>query len=105
MNDPQIYPSPERFWPERYLKEGTLDPNIRDPTMIAFGFGRRYVQFMMPGCWAITSRRMCPGRYFGDATLFTYIASILHTLCITPPYDENGDPIRTRPQYTDGFIA
>ncbi|KAI1790187.1 cytochrome P450 [Ganoderma leucocontextum] len=89
MNDPEMYPSPERFWPERYLKDGTLKPRVRDPTVMAFGFGRR----------------ICPGRHFGDATLFIYIASILHTFRIAPPYDENGDPIHTRPQYTNGFIA
>ncbi|PIL22661.1 cytochrome P450 [Ganoderma sinense ZZ0214-1] len=89
MNDPEMYPSPERFWPERYLRDGKLNPNVRDPTSIAFGFGRR----------------ICPGRYFGDATLFIYIASILHTFRIAPPYDENGDPIHIRPQYTNGFIA
>ena len=35
------YPDPSAFKPERFIKNGKLDPNIRDPEMIAFGFGRR----------------------------------------------------------------
>ncbi|KAF8799104.1 cytochrome P450 [Phlegmacium glaucopus] len=35
------YPDPSAFKPERYLKDGQLDSNIRDPSAIAFGFGRR----------------------------------------------------------------
>lgn len=35
------YRDPFVFKPERFIKDGRLDPNIRDPAMIAFGFGRR----------------------------------------------------------------
>ena len=42
MHDPEIYPDPERFEPERYLTNGVLDPDAPDPGDVAFGFGRRY---------------------------------------------------------------
>lgn len=29
--------------PERFLKDGRLNPDVRDPATIAFGYGRRYV--------------------------------------------------------------
>ena len=29
--------------PERYLKDGKLDPDPADPTDFCFGFGRRWV--------------------------------------------------------------
>ena len=35
------YPDPSSFKPERYLKNGQLDPSVRDPALMAFGFGRR----------------------------------------------------------------
>ena len=31
------------FQPERYLKDGQLNPDVRDPGSAAFGFGRRLV--------------------------------------------------------------
>ena len=31
------------FQPERYLKNGQLNPDVRDPDCAAFGYGRRLV--------------------------------------------------------------
>jgi cytochrome P450 len=41
LHDPEIFEEPEEFRPERYLKDGQLDPSIRDPGVAAFGYGRR----------------------------------------------------------------
>ena len=41
LNDERDYPEPEKFKPERFLKDGKLDSSVRDPMHIAFGFGRR----------------------------------------------------------------
>ena len=43
LNNEADYPDPSSFNPERYLKNGQLDPNILDPGLMAFGFGRRQV--------------------------------------------------------------
>ena len=43
MHDPLVYENPEEFKPERFLKDGKLDPNVRDPYEFVFGFGRRRV--------------------------------------------------------------
>jgi hypothetical protein len=41
--DEEVYPDPESFKPERFIKSGTLNKDIRDPRDIVFGFGRRCV--------------------------------------------------------------
>ena len=41
LHNEDDYPDPSVFKPERFIKDGQLDPNVRDPAMIAFGFGRR----------------------------------------------------------------
>ena len=43
LHDPNEYPDPEVFNPDRYIKNGRIDPLVRDPLTIAFGFGRRYI--------------------------------------------------------------
>ena len=50
LNNEADYPDPSSFNPERYLKNGQLDPNIRDPELIAFGFGRRQVVLGTEAC-------------------------------------------------------
>ena len=41
LHNEDDYPDPFVFKPERFIKDGQINPNIRDPAMIAFGFGRR----------------------------------------------------------------
>ena len=43
MHDPEVFDDPMVFRPERYLKNGQLNPNVRDPESAVFGFGRRSV--------------------------------------------------------------
>ncbi|KAJ7440250.1 cytochrome P450 [Mycena latifolia] len=57
LNDPEIYPSPAAFDPERYL----MMPPQRDPRTLCFGFGRR----------------VCPGRELAEPSLFACVAMTL----------------------------
>ncbi|KAH9885225.1 cytochrome P450 [Cubamyces lactineus] len=86
--DPRHYPDPEEFKPERYLKDGQIHPNVLDPSDIAFGYGRR----------------ACPGREFAEAVLLVVMASILHTLKISPALDERGMPLTPESKMSDGGV-
>jgi len=81
------YANPERFQPERFLRDtGDLD----DDTMgYAFGAGRR----------------ICVGRHVADASLWSAIVSILAVFRITPCKDERGNEIRVEPRWTAGITS
>jgi len=75
LHDPEMYANPFEFDPSRYLsspsakgKECEGEEEVMDPRNIAFGFGRR----------------LCPGRYLGDATVWLTVVSVLASFRITP---------------------
>ncbi|KAJ3526779.1 hypothetical protein NMY22_g10036 [Coprinellus aureogranulatus] len=74
MHDPDLFERPFDFDPERYLKDGEIDPTVPDGDMAGFGFGRR----------------ICAGRYFAKDTLFLFTASLLATCDVTRAKDDNG---------------
>ena len=41
--DPAAYPDPDNFMPERFIKDGAIDPTVRGPLKYQLGFGRRCV--------------------------------------------------------------
>ena len=43
LHDPKSFNNPMEFQPERYLKDGKLNPDVIDPAVVAFGYGRRSV--------------------------------------------------------------
>ncbi|THH27824.1 hypothetical protein EUX98_g6368 [Antrodiella citrinella] len=90
LRNSEDYPEPELFKPERFLGEdGKIDVNVRDPTTIAFGFGRR----------------LCPGRHLSANTLTICIASTLHAFDITPGVDTSGRPVKLTTEIVGGLIA
>lgn len=40
LSDEKVYPNLSIFDPDRFMKDGALDPSVRDPEA-AFGYGRR----------------------------------------------------------------
>jgi len=41
MHDPDVFDDPFEFKPERYIKDGKINPNMLDADAATFGFGRR----------------------------------------------------------------
>ncbi|KAG2021163.1 cytochrome P450 [Coprinopsis cinerea AmutBmut pab1-1] len=77
MHDPKVFEDPMKFKPERYLKDGKINPDVRDAISDgSFGYGRR----------------VCPGRYLSNDALAYFTACLLSVFNITPPKDENGNP-------------
>ncbi|KAI0670980.1 cytochrome P450 [Trametes maxima] len=89
LHDADAYDCPEEFRPERFIRDGKLDPTVRDPVSYLFGFGRR----------------ICPGRHHSLASLYLTIASILHVFDVGLPLDENGQPIQIKYEQSDGLLS
>jgi hypothetical protein len=83
--DPDVYPEPEVFNPERFLKPNGTP---REDTTLAsvFGFGKR----------------VCPGRHFVDATMFIVAATVLSVCNIEKRRDSEGTPFHFT--YSGGLV-
>ncbi|OCH84376.1 cytochrome P450 [Obba rivulosa] len=89
LHDEDMYPDPSAFKPDRFMKDGKLDSEIRDPATAAFGFGRR----------------ICPGRYMAQDQLWIVIASVLATFEIGKEVDGNGQEIMPETDSLPGFLS
>lgn len=87
--DEDMYPDPTRFKPHRYFKDGLWNPDIRDPALAAFGFGKR----------------ICPGRFLAKEFLWIVISSILATFTIGRALDENGEEIIPEEADSPGLLS
>ncbi|KAH9856473.1 CyP450 monooxygenase [Lenzites betulinus] len=87
--DERVYPNAGEFLPERYLKDGKLNPDVLDAAEFFFGYGRR----------------SCPGRHFTEAAMFLVVSSLLHTFDISPPLDDAGVPVMPSGKFTTGVLT
>lgn len=89
LHDEKTYPEPAKYNPDRFLRpDGSLDPNVRDPSVAAFGFGRR----------------ICPGRFMAVDSIWITIASVLSVFEIRKAVGEDGKEITPDGEYHRGFL-
>ncbi|KAJ3797340.1 cytochrome P450 [Lentinula aff. detonsa] len=102
LRDEKTYgPNADTFEPKRWLsktpgKQGEgevwkIDPDKRDPTTVAFGFGRR----------------VCPGKHMALSSFRINVASLLHSFNITSPVvDPHGESVSVMPkiEYISGVL-
>jgi len=89
LHDPGTYDDPFIYDPGRFLKDGTIDPSVRDPMVAAFGYGRR----------------ICPGRFLAENTLFIFICHIMTVYDIRPGLGDDGKELEIKPEMTDGLLS
>ncbi|KAF8591026.1 cytochrome P450 [Ramaria rubella] len=88
LHDPIVYPEPDLFNPQRFdTSDGKASQ--ADPFNIVFGFGRR----------------ICPGMYTAQYSVFIQMASILATLDIGPPVNASGVPMGPDPAWTTTTVS
>ncbi|KAH9917059.1 cytochrome P450 monooxygenase [Fomitopsis serialis] len=86
--DEQHYPEPERFDPARFL-DTPAESDFSDPRRYVFGFGRR----------------ICPGRFLADASIWLAAAQILATLDIRKARTPAGAEITPEVQFASGSVS
>ncbi|PTB63697.1 cytochrome P450 [Trichoderma citrinoviride] len=85
LHDASVYTNPDDFAPERFL----APRNEPDPRWAAFGFGRR----------------ICPGRFLADSSLFLNLASLVAVFNIDKEIDEKGNVMEPKLEFEAGLIA
>ncbi|CDO68382.1 hypothetical protein BN946_scf184815.g29 [Trametes cinnabarina] len=87
MQDPELFPEPDVFRPERFLD--TKHPKLQNFT-IHFGFGRR----------------ICPGLHIANQSIFIVISRFLWAFDILPATGPDGKPVLpSTDDFTSGLIT
>ncbi|KAG2107400.1 cytochrome P450 [Suillus discolor] len=79
--------SPDEFAPERFLDD-CVERTALDPYSYAFGFGRR----------------ICPGRFFADNSVFLYVTGLVSTFVISPTVGSDGRNSLLRAPFRQGMM-
>ncbi|TFK33997.1 cytochrome P450 [Crucibulum laeve] len=87
-HDPDLYPDPFSFSPERFLNSDSAQ-NQLDPKKFVFGFGRR----------------TCPGAQFAELSIFLNVASILSAFTISKAVDTHGKEISPELDFTTAITS
>ncbi|EAU83268.1 cytochrome P450 [Coprinopsis cinerea okayama7 len=87
MHDPEEFPEPMAFKPERWIEDGKVSREWLDSPI--FGYGRR----------------ICPGRHTSMDMLYMFVTAMLAGFEMEAPKDSNGVPIQIIPEFTDMILS
>ncbi|KAI0270485.1 cytochrome P450 [Gloeopeniophorella convolvens] len=88
LHDPEVFPEPEEFRPERFLDAAG---RFRDEPLVMYAFGY--------------GRRMCPGRHLVDSTLWILVVSVLAAFDVHHKLDAQGNKVPVEGRYGDALIS
>ncbi|OTA02101.1 Cytochrome P450 CYP2 subfamily [Trichoderma parareesei] len=84
-HDASVYADPDDFNPERFL----APRNEPDPRWVVFGFGRR----------------VCPGRFLADSSLFLNLACLVAVFNFDKARDDRDNVLEPKLEFEAGIIA
>jgi len=88
-HDEESYPDPMTFNPDRFMKDGKLNPDLPNPADVAFGFGRR----------------VCPGRHFSMNSIFILASTLAALFEVKQAKDEAGNPVPLELECTSDTVS
>ena len=111
FHNESVYPDAHKFNPNRFLKDGQINLDVKDPEQLVFGWGRRYFHsqrtLIFPFHFGddMYFSRICPGRHFALRVVFLTIARTLAVFDISKCLDEDGKPVVPDGKYSLGLIS
>lgn len=88
LHDEKAYPDPSSFNPDRFMKGGKINPDVRDPATAVFGYGRR----------------ICAGRHMAYESMWVVVASTLAAFNISKAKGSDGELVTPSGEYDLGFL-